>query len=144
MFSQLSRLKTSLGKIIIAIIKPLEQIAPAFSPTDHDPVAAFLFAGSGVGDGGQQVLQLGLGDLSGQTAGAGEHDEPVFDVGGARLVHEADAGQAVECGGLEDLREQRLAGFCFCLSVWRGEVVRERGRAMGKGERGGGGGVGGQ
>lgn len=78
-------------------------IIPAATPPVDNNLLLLLFLL--LRHGVQQVLELVLGDLCAQLAGAGEHDEAVLDVGGAGLLDEADAAEAVGGFGGQDLGE---------------------------------------
>jgi hypothetical protein len=106
--------RSQVQKVVILII-------PALPPINDD-LLLFLV----LGDSGQEVLKLGLGDFLAQLAGARERDEPVLDVGGARFLDEADATEAVCRFGVQDLVEDRLAGLsCVrCVSVLVYKSVR--------------------
>ena len=101
-----------LQQIIQIVIVP----AAAAAAIDHNLTLLLLLL---LGDGAQQLLELVLGDLLAQLARAGEHDEAVLNVCGARLLDEADAAEAVGGFGGEDLGEDRgaLVG-CGGEGVW--------------------------
>ena len=64
-----------------------------------------------VGERVEHVLELVLGDLLAQLAGAGQGDEAVLNIGRALLLDEADAAQSVLGLGVQDLVQDGLARF---------------------------------
>lgn len=67
-------------------------------------------------DGGQELLELSLGDLAAQLSGLRQHDESVLDVLGPLFLDEANAAEAVRCLRVKDLVEDLLSRFGFLLS----------------------------
>lgn len=90
---------SQIQQIIILIIPPLPS-------TDHNLLLLLILS-----HGGQEFLQLSLGDLLPQLARPRQRDQPVLDVGRARLLDESDAAQSVRGLGVQDLVQDRLAGF---------------------------------
>lgn len=81
----------------------------ATPPIHHNPLLLLLIL---LRHRAQNILQLLLGYFLADLARPRQHNEPVLDVGRARLFDEADAPEAVRGVGRQDLREDRRALVC--------------------------------
>lgn len=104
-FLNIIKTKSSLQIQQIILILPT-----ALSPINHKLMLLLILALI-LRNRIKQILQLVLRDLLAQLARLRKHDEPVFNIKGARFLDEADAVETVDGFGFEDLANDGRAAF---------------------------------
>jgi len=103
------------SNILHKLFQLLIVIIPTASPPIHNNLLLLLLIL--LCDRAQNPLELLLADLLPDLAGAREHNEPVFYIGGARLFYETYAAEAIGCIGCEDLGKDRITLFGWWVGV---------------------------